>query len=274
MKKSLLALSLVATLASAFTIEEISGFNHPESVFVDSKNVYVSNVGKNLAPLEKDKDGFISKLDKNGKILDKYFIKNLNAPKGMSEVKDNLYVVDIDTLYGFNLKNKKEIFKLNIKNSVFLNDIARLDDNTLLVSDTGTGIIYQVDLQNKKYSEFIKLDMNTYGGPNGLLIDEKNNALLVVGYDKGVVFSIDLATKNINTLYDKKEAYDGIVSYNDELLVSSWGENFKGNVYSLKNGKAKRLELDYIKGPADMFLDKNILWIPKMAEGKILKIIF
>lgn len=274
MKKSLLTLSMIATLASAFTIKEIDGFNHPESVFVDDKSVYVANVGEKLAPLEKDNDGYISKLDKNGNILHKYFIKNLNAPKGMNEVKDVLYVVDIDTLYGFSLKTKEKVFTLSIKNSVFLNDIAKIDNNTLFISDTGTGIIYKVDLKNKKYKEFIKLDVNKFGGPNGLLFDKKNNALLVAGYDKGIVFSINLKTKNITNIYDKKEAYDGIAFYKDELIVSSWGNDFKGYLYSIKDNNVKKLELNDIKGPADIFIDKNTLWIPKMVEGKILKVTF
>lgn len=51
--------------------------------------------------MAKDNDGFISKLDKNGDILQLKFISNLNAPKGMSKIKDILYVVDIDVVYGF-----------------------------------------------------------------------------------------------------------------------------------------------------------------------------
>ncbi|AJC85639.1 hypothetical protein [Campylobacter sp. RM16704] len=276
MKKSILALSILAFCsANALEVQEFKGFSHPESVYVDENVVYVSNVGKELAPLNKDNDGFISKLDKNGNILELDFIKNLNAPKGMSRIGDILYVVDIDVVYGFNVKNKKEVFKLPLKNAVFLNDIAVLNDDVLLISDTGTGYIHKVFLKDKKYENFIHLDPK-YGGPNGLLLDK--NTLFVAGYDPsdklgGKIISIDLDTKKIQELSQKIEQFDGIVfDKNKNILVSSWGKDLQGYIYSLKDGKETKLDLDSIKGPADMFFDGEHLWIPKMAENALIKI--
>ncbi|CAM4106946.1 ATP-binding protein [Campylobacter armoricus] len=276
MKKSILALSIFAFCsANALDIQEFKGFSHPESVYVDGNFVYLSNVGKELAPLNKDNDGFISKLDKNGKVIELGFIKNLNAPKGMSKIGDILYVVDIDIVYGFNVKNKKEVFKLPIKNAVFLNDIAVLNEDILLISDTGTGYIHKVFLKDKKYENFIHLDPK-YGGPNGLLLDK--NTLFVAGYDPsdklgGKIISIDLDTNKIQELSQKIEQFDGIVfDKNKNILVSSWGRDLQGYIYSLKDGKETKLDLDSIKGPADMFFDGEYLWIPKMAENALIKI--
>lgn len=56
-----------------------------------------------------------------------------------------------------------------IKNAVFLNDIAVLNDDILLISDTGTSLVYKVFLKENKYEEFIQLDPS-YGGPNRLLV--------------------------------------------------------------------------------------------------------
>lgn len=49
----------------------------------------MSNVGEKLEPLAKDNDGFISKLDKNGKVLEYKFLTHLNTPKGMMEIGKN-----------------------------------------------------------------------------------------------------------------------------------------------------------------------------------------
>lgn len=278
MKKYILSLAFGAALlgASELKYQEFDGFKSPESVFVDKNFVYVSNVGEKLEPLAKDNDGFISKLDKNGKVLEYKFLSNLNAPKGMMELADTLYVVDIDVLRGFDLKSKKEIFNLPIKGAIFLNDIEKLDDNTLLVSDTGTGLILKVDLKEKSYDELLKLDLVKFGGPNGLYLDRKNNKLFIAGYHPdgsgGLVMSYDLAKKDLSVIKNEKESYDGIAPYKDALLVSSWGENLNGLVYSLENGKAIKLDLPSMKGPADMFIDGDTLWIPKMVEGKILKV--
>ncbi|TKX34415.1 NHL repeat-containing protein [Campylobacter taeniopygiae] len=279
MKKYILSLALLATcaLAGELKYQEIEGFLSPESVFVDKNAVYVSNVGKKLEPLAKDNDGFISKLDKNGKVLEYKFLSGLNAPKGMKEIDNILYVVDIDTLKGFDLSTKKEVFTLPIKGAIFLNDIEKLNDTTLLISDTGTGIVHKIDLKTKKYDELLKLDLKEFGGPNGLFLHQ--NLLYIAGYDPsgvsgGMVLSYDLKNKKIQVIKSEKEPYDGIVLKNNILYVSSWGKDLKGVIYALnlKNKSVKKLDLPLIKGPADIFLDKNNLWIPKMAEGKILKV--
>lgn len=280
-KKTFYSLILSTALfgsASILCAKDFSGFASPESVYGSGQNIFISNVGEKLAPLEKDGDGFISKLDSKGKVLDKKFISNLNAPKGMNSIGNTLYIVDIDTIKGFDISSKKEVLSMPIKDSVFLNAIEVLDNNTLLISDTGTGIIHIVDIKNKKYDTFAKLD-SKYGGPNGLLLDSNNDRLIVVGYDpagkiKGSVVAIDLNSKAQLPISEPLGALDGVVfAKNGDLLVSDWGDNMQGVIYKIdKSGKVQTLELDFMKGPADMFSDGKSLWIPKMAESKILKI--
>ena len=175
--------------------KRLRGFLILRVFFIVGEDVFVGNVGEKLEPLNKDNDGFISKLDKSGKIIEKKFLSNLNAPKGMNTINGVLYVVDIDTLKGFDLKSKKEVLNLSIKGAIFLNDIVALDDENLLVSNTGTGIIHQVNVKNKQYETLVVVD-SKFGGPNGILLDLKNNRLIAVGYDpngkaKGSIISID-----------------------------------------------------------------------------------
>lgn len=261
----------------ASKIEEISGFKSPESVFVGKDFIYVSNVGEKLEPLTKDYDGSITKLNHDGKVIEKDFITRLHAPKGLIEIDKTLYVLDIDTIKGFDLNSKKEVFNLPIPNSVFLNAIAALDKNTIFISDTGTGIIHKVNLKDKTFETFYTMDLQTQGGPNGMLIH--NNELIIAGYHPdgnsgGIVFGINLDNKKTRILINNKESFDGIVlTKNGEILVSSWGEDLKGHLYTIyPNGKIEKLNLPEMKGPADMDLSNNTLWIPKMVEGKILKV--
>lgn len=277
-KLNFFVLSTILFCSLSLQAKEFDGFASPESIYGNKHGIFVSNVGKELLPLEKDNDGFISKLDSNGNIIEKKFISNLNAPKGMNSIDDILYVADIDTIKGFDLNNKKEVFNLPIKNAVFLNAIEILDNNTLLVSDTGTGIIHVIDINNNKYDTFVKLD-SKFGGPNGLLLDKNNNRLIVVGYDpagksKGSVVAIDLNNKKQLAITKPLGALDGIVfAKNGDMLVSDWGEDLKGVIYRIdKNGNVKTIKMDFVKGPADMFSDGKNLWIPKMAESKILKV--
>ena len=277
-KKMVTSLALVGVLAWNASAEEITGFSHPESVFVIGNDVFVGNVGEKLEPLSKDNDGFISKLDKSGKIVEMKFLSNLNAPKGMNAINGVLYVVDIDTLKGFDLVSKKEVLNLPIKGAVFLNDIVVLDNENLLVSDTGTGIIHKVNVKAGKYETFVEVD-SKFGGPNGILLDLANNRLITVGYDpngkvKGSIVSIDLKSKKQSALSEPLGALDGVVlAKNGDLLVSDWGEDLQGVIYRLdKKGKIQKLDLPAMKGPADMVSDGENLWIPRMVEGKVLRI--
>lgn len=256
---------------------DFSGFSNPESVYVNKNIVFVSNIGEKPLSLAKDGDGFISKLDSNGNIIEKEFISNLNAPKGMAIIDNILYVADIDTIKGFDLNNKKEVFNLAIKDSKFLNDIEMLDNKTLLASDTATGIIYIIDLSGK-YDIFVKID-SKFGGPNGLLLDKNNNCLIVAGYDptgkvKGSIVSVDLDSKEQIPLSKPLGSLDGIAfAKNGDLLVSDWGDKMQGVIYRInQNNDIKILKLESIKGPADIFSDGENLWIPKMLESKVSKI--
>ena len=289
MKNTFLACVLIAgfslSVAEAITIQKsIKGFSSPESVFVGKDFIFVSNIGEQPETLAKDNDGFISKLNKNGEIIEQKFATSLNAPKGMLELKDTIYVVDIDRLVGFSVKNGKKVFEIEIKGSAFLNDIVALDFTTLLISDTGTGIIYQIDLKTKTYKEFVRLDLAKFGGGNGMLLSPKKDKLYVAYYHPdgksgGVVASIEIASKKITTIYDKKGAYDGIVfAKNGDLLVSDWGENFNGKILRISTNannktKVQTLELPAMKGPADMFSDGTHLYIPKMLENEVVLIV-
>ncbi|MDD7346320.1 ATP-binding protein [Helicobacter sp.] len=268
----------LAMSANAAQPQHIDGFSHPESVFVNKDEVYVSNIGEKLEPMAKDNDGFISKLDKNGNVVELKWIANLNAPKGMNVINNTLYIVDIDTLKGFDLKSKKEVLNIPVDGAVFLNDIVVLDNNTLLVSDTGTGIIHQFNLAKKQYQTFAKLD-SQYAGPNGLLLDPKKKALIVVGYDpagkqQGSVVSIDLKSKKVRAITKPLGALDGVaVAKNGDLLVSDWGTDLQGVIYRIDSkGQVSTIKIESMGGPADMYSDEVSLWIPRMVDKKVSKI--
>ena len=87
--------------------ETNAAFKLPESVIYDKENeiLYVSNMQDD--PFKKDKNGFISKVDLNGKILKLKWIKGLNAPKGLAISKGKLYVGDVDQLVEIDIKKGK-----------------------------------------------------------------------------------------------------------------------------------------------------------------------
>jgi hypothetical protein len=186
------------------------GLKTPESVFYDAESdVYlVSNI--NGAPLDADKNGFISKISPDGKVLELAWIdgtklkgQGLNAPKGMVISDGKLFVADINFVKTFDAKTGKPGANYNVPGAKFLNDIAAAPDGTIFVSDsglkagkdgfepTGTDGIFKI---TKKRGAAEKVIANKeLGNPNGLLADADggvwsvtfgSNDLFYVGKDK------------------------------------------------------------------------------------------
>jgi DNA-binding beta-propeller fold protein YncE len=257
----------------------IGGFSSPESVISDGKFIYVSNVGAKLEPMAKDSDGFISKLNPEGKVLDLKFIRGLNAPKGMAISANKLYVTDIDKVKGFDLSSGKEIFSLSFEADkvYFLNDLCLKDPTHLFVSSTDKNAIYEIDLKAKSYKKLAFAD--TINGPNGLFYDAAAAKLYVAGFSQsGRVYEVNLNSKKGNTarqIVNIGGSFDGLHVNKTTLFVSDWKS---GKVIVLKNWSKEMKEQTkeefpayFINGPADFFYsEKNSrLYLPEMQKGNL-----
>ncbi len=282
-------------------IAEVKGFSHPESVAWDGSFYYVSDIGKEMKPTDKDGDGSIFRMDAKGEKLEADFITKLNAPKGLLVIKNTLYVCDIDTLLGFDLETKKKTFEVSFaKDGVtFLNDVCSAGDGKLFVSATDKNKIYLVDVVGKSAKE-VTLD-KAPNGPNGLVFwKEENDAYLVVvewgGENKpnGIIKGYNLDETLLKGTYDAmpedsrlKSGYlDGVALMSNTkgattgLLYSDWVD-FKpvGKLFCLSRGESDQMQitsLDIPKGPpggpADFFYDPKTsnIALPCMLEGRVL----
>ncbi|QKJ22926.1 YncE family protein [Poseidonibacter lekithochrous] len=275
MKKVFLCLSVCLIFGFADT-KVISGFSSPESVIITKENVYVSNVGVKLEATTKDKDGFISKLSKDGKILELQFLQGLNAPKGMGITNNILYIADIDEIKGFDLGSKKQVFSLVFKNTMFLNDITIKDKNTLFVSSTDTNSIFEVDLKAGIYKKLID-----FSAANGLHYEkgflyavELGSSAKTMLDGKGKLYKINLKNHKKTLLSSYEGVLDGVQKVGNKIYVSDW-INFKNSgivrVYDLKTKKESVLGIMSLHGAADFMIDEksNKLYIPQMIAGKL-----
>ena len=104
-----------------------------------NKVLYVGNFGSpKLDPALKDGMGYISKVDVNGKVLEKQWVpaaggEKLHKPKGIWIQGDRLWVTDIDAVWIFDTKTKKGR-KLPLPGVGFANDPAVMD-GALYISD-------------------------------------------------------------------------------------------------------------------------------------------
>ena len=105
------------------------------------KEYFISSV--NGDPEAADNNGFITKLDGSGKILNFKFIQGgtdgitLNAPKGMAVVDQTLYVADLDQLRAFDMVSGKPIASISMATSPGHAPVGLTD-----VAYDGTGRLY------------------------------------------------------------------------------------------------------------------------------------
>ena len=276
MKKIALSLITTAILGFASTLT-IEGFSSPESTIVNKNDLYISNVGKELKPTLKDGDGFISKLDINGNIKELHFIDGLNAPKGMGIVGNTLFVADIDTLRGFDLSTKKEVFNVVFEGVNFLNDITVKDSNTLFIGASDTSAIYEVNISNKSYKKL--MDFTVANGlfyEDGILYTAQLGSTTQNMFDgKGKLYKIDLKDNNkLTQLGTFEGVLDGVHKVGNKVYVSDWGNAKKTGiirVYDLETKKESVLETELFMGAADFWIDEKSkkIFMPQMIGSKV-----
>lgn len=264
----------------------IEGFSLPEGAVKAGEFMYISNVGVEFNPLDKDGDGFISRVDEKGAIVELKFLPvndTMHSPKGMAVINNILYVTDIDRLKGYDLTSKEKVFDLDFseEKTQLLNDITVKDDSTLFVSGMDIGKVFSVNVKNPSYANIIDLK-----NPNGLYWN-KENGLLYVGLfgrmddangengDIGVI-SFDNDSVVYKQLSTHQGNIDGVTLVGGDLYFTDWlthgekgGELMKLNIAS---GEVKEVSNHIINGAGDFYFDKENkkFWIPKMRENKVL----
>lgn len=254
--------------AYSFTL---SNFEVPESILVDPDDgaYYVSNI--NGAPMDKDGNGYISKINKKGNIVIQKFIGGqkdkgevLDAPKGMAVIGKDLFVTDIDKVKRFDKKTGKLVSTIDFSkfSARFLNDITADPQGALYVSDMMTNRIFKVRLPQSEISVY-KEDKEL-SGPNGLLINPKTKNLIVVTWQPGKILEIDRSSGRIHVLKKAMMSLDGVDADGEgNLYVSSFE---RGEIYKISNYGRGAL-MTFMSGlttPADISFDRkrNELLIP------------
>ena len=262
----------------SFQLKDI-GLASPESVIGDGSFYYVSNVGKELKPSEKDGDGFIMKLDTAGTVVAEKFIEGLDAPKGSAIINGKFYVADIDKIRIFDMATQDSVGVIDLSSTgtLFLNDIVKKDDNAIFVSATDINRIFEVNLTDMTF-ERIETTPDVQK-PNGLWYEAGENKLYTVTYPsdgKGKLSVITFDTKgnSFEALDPYTGSLDGIAIVGGNIFFSDWSRGaFLVKVASAGNVGAYFLPegVQRIQGPADFYWDANMgeFWIPGMQENTL-----
>ena len=253
-------------------------FELPESVIYDSKNdvLYVSNITDH--PFNKDGTGYISKIGLDGNVIEKKWVDKLNAPKGLTISNDKLYIADVDELVEVDIATAKVTNKYTGYGSVCMNDVTADKYGNVYVGDTYNDTIYRLNQFGQLPAWFYSPGL----APNGIHIDNEEGNLIVGSWGavmegwgtpelKGSLKSINIHTKKMTNLGKKPIGnLDGIESDGKgAYFVTDWTG---AKLYNIKkNGKFKVIA-EVGKGAADheVILEKNLIIIPIMAEGKVI----
>jgi hypothetical protein len=258
------------------------GFQVPESVQHDltSDTYLVSNI--NGSPLDKDDNGFISKLSPEGQVITLKWIDGgasdveLNAPKGIGIANGKLYVSDIDVIRTFDAATGKPGAQIKVAGAAFLNDVAVAPDGTVYVSDTGLkagkdgalepnkkDAIYKISPEGK-LSTLVKGEK--LGLPNGLFADATG---LWVATWQGALYHVSPDGKLEAPLKAPGAQLDGLIQTADgQVLFSSWETS---TVYvGSTDGQFSPLLSD-VKAPADIGYDskRSQVLVPLFTENAI-----
>lgn len=291
----MLLLSVSAVAQEPSDGRTIDGLQHPESVAVDAEGetFYAANIGKKLAPSEKDGDGFITRLAADGTIETLRFLPSasddatLHAPKGTVVLDDRLYTADIDRVVGFSLEDRTKVTEVSLEDQgvSFLNDVAVMDDQTLLASGSNQGRIYRVDLDAGTATA---LDVDV-PGVNGLKYSASEGVLYAVtfGGDQGgqlwtLTLNEDGAVEETSTrTLVEGGRFDGVVLRpNGRVLISDWGvEGASDPTAALHvvgddgTGEVTTIELPEWQGPADFECTQaRGCWIPDLP-GSVVNVV-
>src|SRR5262245_724911 len=165
----LASLTLAAPAAAAPQfLWETKGLAQPESVVKDPATgaIYVSNIAG--AVMQKDGNGFIARLKPDGTIIERQWVRGLNAPTGLALHDRTLYVADVDELLEINAASGEILNRHPAEGAIFLNDVAVDQDGTVYVSDTPMNAIWR--LKDGVFEAWLANDALKW--PNGLLVQD------------------------------------------------------------------------------------------------------
>jgi len=236
----------------------------PESVLYDQERqiIYVANV--NMDPWVKDGNGFISKMDLEGNIIDLAWVTDLHGPKGMGILNNSLFVADIDQVIEIDIESSEIVNRYQVDGTPTLNDIT-VGDGVIYVSGSDSNKVFE--LKDGSVTELMSGD---FGRPNGLYYEPER--LLMLTSNSSTLKSINLETGETTDLVGELGHGDGIVPIgNGDYLASSW----RGEVFYIDASNWDAIQLldteaaEINAADIDYITASNLLLVPTFFDNRV-----
>jgi dipeptidyl aminopeptidase/acylaminoacyl peptidase len=243
---------------------------------------FVSNI--NGTPLQKDNNGYISRLRPDGTPYTIKFIEGgkkgvtLNAPKGLAINGDTLWVADIDVARAFNKRTGALIANVSTQGRArFLNGAAVGPDDAVYMTDTGVLFGSKGEVSHPGPDQVFRitragakavLTSPKLEGPNGITWDSQQRRFVIVSFLGKGIYGWKPGDKDIQSIGSGAGQQDGVVFLPDgRLLVTSWADS---SLFVLENGQARKVA-SKVPSPADIDVDPkdSRVAVPLLMENRV-----
>lgn len=264
-------------------VPSTAGLRQPESVLHDSvADVYLVSSVDGM-PLEKDGNGFISRVSPDGRMLQARWIAGgqggvtLHAPKGSGIRGDTLYVADIDVVRRFHRTTGAPLGEIAVPGATFLNDVAVGADGSVYVTDTGlrmgagrmqasgTDAVYRILPGGRIQAMARGAEL---GSPNGLVVDA-DGGVTVAAMTASEVYRVAPDGSRTPLRAPRRGQLDGVVrTRGGALLVSDWK---RSAAYLIQADADPVMAVRNLPSPADIGYDakRDRLLVPLMTMNRI-----
>jgi hypothetical protein len=223
----------------------------PESVLPVNNVLYISLIDGQ--PWDADGKGGLAKVGTDGKVINPYWVRGLNAPKGLAKVGNRLYVADISDLVVINITSGQIEKRIKIPEAQGLNDVTATSNGIVYVSDSKSFKVWRIEKDQPA------LYLENLEGLNG--VKSVGNDLFIAS---GKSFVKSDAKKKITPIATMPQGGDGVEPVgNGDFVNTSWGGwifyvSADGKVETLLDTSAEK------KNTADIGYDpvKKIVYVP------------
>ncbi len=196
---------------------------HPSCVVIDGDRVYVSHIGPEYRPGDKNGAGYIIAYDANGRLVDT-LIKRLNSPLGMAAVGDVLYFTNVDQVVGVDKATGRVVASfLASEQHGLLGGLCADRSGHLYIADPIAGALWTIPIDGSAPTK-----VNTVFGVSDLAYDPSTDKLYASSYlsdetKSAYVYELDPSTGKSRRVVEYAGNLGAVEVVGNRLLYTALG---------------------------------------------------